>query len=301
MNSDLKPTGRLDHWLRLRYPQLTRVQLGEALKAGLVRDGEGRALAKGTKLTEKVTVSTERLDTHLGRLRRGNASLDIPIVQQTNEWLIVDKPAGMPGHPLSLFDENTVTHWAFSRFPEIPGHFPASQPTLTPHRLDTGTSGLLVVARSPAAYAEWRGYFSAKLVEKEYVAWCWGHPDWQDRAIDLPLGHCREDARVMTTDSTRLREGARLLTAASQCRVEATFADIGITRIRVRCHTGVMHQVRAHLAAIGFPLVGDDRYDPQFFAREIQPAYHLLRAVELRTPHGDFAVTYQTDASLPVR
>src|SRR5687767_14666652 len=88
----------------------------EALEQGLVTDERGGTLKKGSKVE---SVRTEKLEALLEALKRGHPTLQIPIVHDEIDFVVVDKPAGIASHPLSLFEEATVTHWAFARYPDV--------------------------------------------------------------------------------------------------------------------------------------------------------------------------------------
>ncbi len=240
------------------------------------------SLAKGTRLPEGETLDFARLQAHLEALARGNPGLVIPILRTEAGFWIVDKPAGMPGHPLRLEDTATVTHWALAQSPMLAKEFPFIQPTLTPHRLDTGTSGLLVVARTADAFAQWRRRFTAKEVKKTYRAWCWGVPPtdvWECReAIGKGKG---KGGAVMAVGGREARP------ALSRVRVVRRHPDRFL--VEVECETGVTHQVRVHLSHGGFPLLGDRKYDDQFAMRAEQPPWHQLRAIVLRWEGGEAA------------
>ena len=269
---------RLDAWLRRRYPGLSRQHIIEAIEEGLVRREGGGRLRKGDRIADPPDCTG--LDRHLARILSGNPALDVPVLEETDDIIVVDKPAGMPGHPVHLLDIDTVCHWALARYPQIRAWCTAGQPTLTPHRLDTGTSGVLLVAKTAAAYRHWRGLFSGGKVEKQYLAWCWGVPAADRWRVDIGLVHDTSDRRRMVPAGGGRAQ--RVLPAESHVSVEKRLDDRFLCR--VTCRTGVMHQVRAHLRVSGHPLLGDDLYDDAFAARPASFPHVLLRAVRLAAP-----------------
>jgi 23S rRNA pseudouridine1911/1915/1917 synthase len=271
---------RLDHWIGERFPGLTRNQVVEALEDALVRAADGSRLRKGDRVRAGAEPDCTRLEAHLHRIGAGNAALEVPVLLETPELAVVDKPAGMPGHPVHLRDFETVTHWALHRYPEIRSWCTVAQPTVTPHRLDTGTSGILLVARTAAEFSRWRRRFTRGEVEKRYLAWCWGAPRRDRWIIDRPIGHARGDRSRM---EIREKRGRR---AVSEVEVVRQLPDRFLCELLLK--TGVTHQVRVHMAASGHPLLGDRRYDAEFAARPEQPAHALLRAVAVSC--GDFEV-----------
>jgi 23S rRNA pseudouridine1911/1915/1917 synthase len=283
---------RLDAWLRRRYPGLSRQHVIEAIDEGLVRRPGGGRLRKGDRIAEPPDCAS--LDRHLERLLAGNAALKVPVLSETDDVVVVDKPAGMPGHPVHLLDFDTVCHWALARYPEIRGWCTQSQPTLTPHRLDTGTSGVLLVAKSAAAYRQWRRWFSGGQVQKQYLAWCWGVPASDRWRVALGLVHDTSDRRRMAVAGDRRKR--RVLPAVTEASVEVRLQDRFLCRLT--CHTGVMHQVRVHMSASGYPLLGDELYDAAFATRPSAPPHVLLRAVQLSAPDFTAAAPGEAFAAL---
>jgi 23S rRNA pseudouridine1911/1915/1917 synthase len=271
---------RLDHWLGQRFPGLSRRQVLEAIESGLVRARGGGKVRKGDRVVAGREPDCSRLEAHLQRLAAGNPDLFVPILLETEGLVAVDKPAGMPGHPVHLQDFDTVTHWALHRYPEIRTWATDCQPTVTPHRLDTGTSGVLLVARTGPEYERWRAHFSRSEVQKRYLAWCWGSPTRDRWIIDRPIGHARGDRSRM---EVREKGGRR---AVSEVEVLRHLPDRFLCELLLR--TGVTHQVRVHMAACGHPLAGDRLYDAEFGARVERPEHALLRAVAICC--GDFRV-----------
>ncbi|MBI4406092.1 MAG: hypothetical protein HY537_18175 [Deltaproteobacteria bacterium] len=274
-----KQNPRLDCWVRLRFPSLTGRHIEEAIKTGLVYTSDGKQLKKGDRFASDQDIDYSRLHAHLSMLKRGTAQLVVPIVFETDAYLIVDKPAGIASHPLSLYDTETITHWALARYPGIEAEFKTTQPIITPHRLDNGTSGLLVVAKTSSAFHSWRLMFSRKEVKKKYLAWCWGQAESCEFSISTPIGHSPNDPARMVTVKNRARFRPPLQQASSFVKVIRQDADRFLCE--VSCETGVTHQVRVHLASVGFPLLGDQTYDPVWMKRGEIQRYHQLRAFEL--------------------
>mgnify|MGYP001583300109 CR=1 FL=1 len=271
---------RADHWLREHYPALNRRHIDEALARKLVRPAGGGSLVKGAEISAGLPPDCALLDLHLELLGKGNSALRIPVLLESMEIVVVDKPAGIPSHPISLFDTNTVTSWAIATYPEILTWAGVCQPTVTPHRLDTDTSGILLVARTGEAYTMWRRRFSEKKVEKRYLAWCWGRGPSAARMIDVAIAHDRRDRRKMlAVDGQNVAHAGSKFSAATGVRT--------IHQLRDRClceltmHTGVTHQIRVHMALLGNPLVGDRLYDPDCNDRAEQFPHTLLRCIAL--------------------
>lgn len=252
---------------------------------GLVLDDKGSPLRKGDKVS---SLNDEGLRSHLQRLRLGTPGIVVPVMVTTSDYWIIDKPQGFVGHPISLFDTNTITHWAFAEDPELATFFSEIQPTLTPHRLDTGTSGLLIVARHPTVFQQWRERFQGKEIEKQYLAWCWGKPKSNIFEINFSIAHHKANDGVMAIPALGEPYRSPVMPAQTIVKVERVLSDKFLAR--VICYSGVTHQVRIHLASVGFPLVGDVVYDKEFCRRENRPEWHCLRAVRLQWKQTNYEV-----------
>jgi 23S rRNA pseudouridine1911/1915/1917 synthase len=208
--------------------------------------------------------------------------LPIRIVHADAHLIVADKPAGMPSHPLKPGEKGTAANALVGRFPELAQVGPAPREGGLVHRLDTDTSGLLLAARTDAAHALLRAQFTARTVEKGYLALVAGelHAGGE---IALPLAHDPQDSRKMRAASDA--EYAELHGARpAVTRFEPLERRGGFTLLEVEIETGVMHQIRAHLAFIGHPLAGDLLYggpDLPGLAR------HFLHAAQLSFAHPD--------------
>jgi 23S rRNA pseudouridine1911/1915/1917 synthase len=208
--------------------------------------------------------------------------LPIRIVHADAQIVVADKPAGMPSHPLKPGETGTAANALVGRFPELAGIGPAAREGGLVHRLDADTSGLLLAARTEAAHAMLRAQFAARSVEKGYLALVAGelHAGGE---IDVPLAHDPHDSRkVRAASDAEWAEahGAR----PALTRFTPAERRAGFTLVEVEIATGVLHQIRAHLAFIGHPLAGDVLYGG--------PAVpglgrHFLHAARLGLLHPD--------------
>ncbi len=176
------------------------------------------------------------------------------VVHADADVIVIDKPAGLVVHPGAGHDAATLVHGLLARYPEIAGvgDDPA-RPGIV-HRLDKGTSGLLVVARTPEAHEELVAQLADHSVERCYTALVWGHLDTPLGTIDAPVGRSRRDPLKMTVSATG-RE------ARTHYEVERSFHDPVVTSLLTcRLETGRTHQIRVHLRSIGHAVVGDDLY-----------------------------------------
>src|SRR5262249_8943912 len=188
-------------------------------------------------------------------------------------------------HPLAPGERGTAANALVARFPELAGVGPPREGGAV-HRLDAGTSGLLCFARTPAAYDALRAAFRAGAVEKEYLALCLGDPP-QDGGCAPPSGRGGAGARRARVFVDPRAARAHAAPPAETRFAVATRYRSGLALLRVQARTGRMHQVRVHLAHLGFPLAGDRLYQgPDDTARDPTGlARPFLHAARLVLPH----------------
>jgi 23S rRNA pseudouridine1911/1915/1917 synthase len=170
-----------------------------------------------------------------------------------DDVIVVDKPADLVVHPGAGNDRGTMAAGLLARYPEIVDVGDAERPGIV-HRLDKGTSGLLVVARTQRAYESLVAQLGARTVDRRYTALVWGHPDPPTGLVDAPIGRSRKDPTRMTitAEGREARTGYELRHRYTQ--------PVEVALLECKLETGRTHQIRVHLAAIGHPIVGDPRY-----------------------------------------
>ncbi len=200
-------------------------------------------------------------------------SVPFEIVYEDEQLLVVDKPAGVVTHPAPGHHGPTLTE---ALAPLAAGGAHPERAGIV-HRLDRDTSGLLVVARSDEAHAALQRMMKAREVTREYIALVEGHPDAESGTIDAPIGRDRGNRTLM---STRTDLGRSAIT-----HFEVVERLPRTALLRVRLETGRTHQIRAHLAAIGHPVVGDPQYGGRESGRRLGLERQFLHASRLMFRH----------------
>jgi 23S rRNA pseudouridine1911/1915/1917 synthase len=177
-------------------------------------------------------------------------ALPLDILYQDADLIVINKPAGMVVHPSAGHESGTLVNALLHHVKDLSGVGGERRPGIV-HRLDKGTSGVMVVAKHDAAHQALARQFHDREVEKEYVALVWGVVQ-QRRRIDLPIGRDPVHREKISTRARRARSAVTRVTWARQVP--------GVSLLRVAIATGRTHQIRVHLNAIGHPIVGDSLY-----------------------------------------
>lgn len=202
-------------------------------------------------------------------------SSPLHVLLETPDLVVVDKPPGVVMHPGAADEPATLAHQLVAHYPEVAGIGNPRRPGIV-HRLDRDTSGVVVIARTAAAYHSLQRAFERREVHKRYLAGVHGRPKAPTAEIDAPIGrHPTRRTHMAVTRSGRPAQTAYTVHAAS---ASAALLD-------VRPRTGRTHQIRVHLASIGHPVLGDSRYGPQppLATRQLLHAWML----EFTDPAGD--------------
>jgi 23S rRNA pseudouridine1911/1915/1917 synthase len=241
---------------------------GAVAPAGKVRVREGQAL----EVDPVLLPAPERPS--------ADASLSLDVVHEDADVVVVDKRAGVVVHPGAGHATGTLVHALLARYPEMAEVGDPSRPGIV-HRLDAGTTGLLVAARTPRAYAGLVAALARHEVEREYVALVWGVPAAASGVVDAPLGR---DQR----DPTRMAVVVGGRASRTHYRVEQAFdAPAPTARLACRLETGRTHQIRVHLASLGHPVVGDATYGgARVRLRAPRPMLHARRLAFLHPVDG---------------
>jgi 23S rRNA pseudouridine1911/1915/1917 synthase len=220
--------------------------------------------------------------------------LPLEVLLEDPAFLILNKPAGQPSHPLEPGERGTLANALAARYPECARAGEEAREGGLAHRLDVETSGAMVAARTPQAFRALRSAFSSRTVLKIYLALVGGAAG-EGGEIDLPIAHHPKNPRKMIAcadpgEAQRLRARPAL----TRYRVLERLGDFALLEAQIP--TGVMHQIRVHLAAVGAPVAGDATYGgPSLPGLGRQ----FLHAATLGFPHPVHGAEVRVSAPLP--
>jgi 23S rRNA pseudouridine1911/1915/1917 synthase len=272
---------RLDSFLTALLPDASRSQIQRLIKDGRVK-GPSSDLRASTSV-------------HAGQL----FTVDVPapvaaipepeplplrIVYEDPDLVVIDKPAGMVVHPGAGHASGTLVNALLHHIKDLSGIGGELRPGIV-HRLDRGTSGLMVIAKHDRAHHELTRQFTEREVDKEYIALVWGVVQ-AGRRIDEPIGRDPGDRQKMSTRARRARSAVTRVTFARHLK--------GVSLLKVAIATGRTHQIRVHLSAIGHPIVGDPTYGGVH--RRTLPNLRAVQKLERPFLHSArLAFTHPTD------
>ena len=281
---------RADKVLATQLPALSRSRVQKLFDEGLVyRDDD--ALDKGDRLFAGDSLSYEIPELRPAELR----PVDIPlsVLYEDKSMIAVDKAPGMVVHPGAGTGEDTLVHaLLFHCKGKLAGIGGEERPGIV-HRLDKETSGVIVSAKSDAAFLALTRAFSQRQTHKKYLALVSGSPTMEAGHIDAPIGRHHSARQKMC-----VREGGR--EAQSDWEVVERFGKTA-TLLAVVIHTGRTHQVRVHLSHIGLPLAGDELYGfhSNKWPESVPVPRILLHAWQLEIPHPVKKTPLQLEAPIP--
>jgi 23S rRNA pseudouridine1911/1915/1917 synthase len=239
---------RLDKYLASEVPGQSRSQIQRLIEEGRVALARVKQVKANTAVRTGDTVTIEVPPPESTELVAED--LPVQILHNDADIVVIDKPAGMVVHPGAGHGQGTLVNALMYHIKDLSGIGGEIRPGIV-HRLDKGTSGVMVVAKHDAAHQELARQFHDREVEKEYVALVWGLVQ-QRKRIDLPIGRDPKNREKISTRARRARSAVTRVTWARHIP--------GVSLLRVTIATGRTHQIRVHLSAIGHPIVGDGLY-----------------------------------------
>jgi 23S rRNA pseudouridine1911/1915/1917 synthase len=257
---------RLDRVLASEIAGQSRSQIQRLIEDGLVTLPRVKTVKANTPVREGDVITVTLPEPVAAEPSAEDIPLDL--VFQDADIIVINKPAGMVVHPGAGNETGTVVNALLHHVTDLSGIGGELRPGIV-HRLDKGTSGVMVVAKNDGAHQELSRQFHDREVEKQYVALVWGLVQ-QRKRIDIPIGRDPVHREKISTRARRARSAVTRVTWARHVP--------GLSLLRIAIHTGRTHQIRVHLNAIGHPIVGDSLYGGVH--RRVP---HQLRAVQRLT------------------
>jgi 23S rRNA pseudouridine1911/1915/1917 synthase len=281
---------RLDRWLADAVPELSRARIqelidsGRVLVDGAVRKASHRLRGGEAVALEMPPVPSQPLEPE---------PIALAIVYEDEQVLVVDKPAGMVVHPGAGHARGTLAAAVLAHAPETAGVGGPRRPGVV-HRLDKGTSGLLVLAKTTAAYDSLTGQLAARKVHRRYRTVVHGRVGLAEGVVDAAIGRDPHHRQRMA-----IRPPGRGKRATTRYRVLERFPRF--TYLEVRLETGRTHQIRVHMASLGHPVVGDLTYGRARGRLAVAFEGLALHAAELGFLHPITQERLEFTSPLPVR
>ena len=250
---------------------------------------DGRPARNSDRLDANATLDASWTDPEPVRVRPTPVT-GLRIAYQDDDLVVVDKPVGVAAHPAASWHGPTVLGALDALGVTVADAGPAERHGIV-QRLDVGTSGLMMVARSVRAYSVLKQMFRDHVVDKTYHAVAQGHPDPLNGTIDAPIGrHPHSDWKFAVVAGGR----------ASVTHYRTLEAFPGASLLEIILETGRTHQIRVHLSAQGHPLVGDPLYgaDPRM-AERLGLDRQWLHAVRLEFDHPITGERTRVDSDIP--
>ncbi len=259
---------RLDKYLAMKYPELSRAVIQK-----LIRQGSILVNGCGTKASQELHAGNTVEITFPPQEESTLTAEPIPlkIVYEDDDIIVLDKPAGMTVHPAPGHTSHTLVNALLAHYPDLAGFDDSMRPGIV-HRLDKDTSGLMIIAKHSAAQQNLINQFKTRSVSKRYIVLVHGKLEPEKGIIEAPIGRDPYHRKRMAIVETG--RYARTLYTVKEYLDHYTLLDVSI-------ETGRTHQIRVHLAAIGYPVAGDRVYGRKSpdISRQFVHSYRLRFAL----------------------
>jgi len=280
---------RLDRIVAL-IADVSRASAASLIQAGgVVVDGVCAETGK-TKITEGQSITIDTALLPKKELPTADASVVLNIIFEDKDLVVINKQAGLVVHPGAGNPTGTMVNGALAKFPEMASAGDPLRPGVV-HRLDAGTTGLMVMAKTQAAYEALVDALSKREVKRTYLALIWGHTSVLSGTIDAPIGRDQKDP-------TRMGVVVDGKAARTRFEVKRKFdAPLPSSLVECNLETGRTHQIRVHLESIGHPVVGDSTYGGA--RSSLSAPRPMLHAAQLAFAHPISGEVMSFEAEMP--
>jgi 23S rRNA pseudouridine1911/1915/1917 synthase len=276
---------------------LSRSTVNALVEQGRIRVDGTTVRSRSTALRLGQELQVDRQEEHAPAAPVGDPEVRFEVVYADPDIIVVDKPAGLVVHPGAGHRTGTLVHGLLARFPELGSVAEAvgsdpDRPGIV-HRLDRGTSGLMVVARTPDSYRSLVDQLGRRAVVRNYRVLVLGTVDGTTGVVDAPVGRS-------VSSPTRMAVSRKGKEARTRYHVDQRFTQpVPTTLMTATLETGRTHQIRVHLTAIGHPVVGDEVYGPGRSLPDAVVSRPFLHACRLTLVHPRSEQTVSWTSELP--
>lgn len=275
---------RLDKFLAGKMPEYSRAALQKLIKdKKILLDGKETKASVKLKAGDAVGVELKEVKIDL----IPDPSVKFGIIHEEKDFVVIDKPAGLVVYPGTKHEEKTLVNGLLAKWPEIKSVGDPEYSGLRPgivHRLDKDTSGLMIIVKNNDAFQYFKDLFKEKKIEKTYIALVYGKIEDQEGVINFPIRRSRTNPvkQVAVKGGKSGEEAREAVTYYKALKYFKDKAGNPYTLAEAMPKTGRMHQIRAHFAAIGHSIVGDDIYKLSGERSPKNVKGHLLHAALLK-------------------
>lgn len=276
---------RIDKFLTAKLPQYTRSQIQKVISGGRVKVNNKAVNKHYSVKADEIIEVIDKAE----KKKTATKIINVKLIAEENDYLVIEKPAGLLVHPTAKKEDNTLVDWLSDKYPEVKnvGEDP-ERPGIV-HRLDKEVSGLMIIARNQVMFNHLKKQFQNRLVEKKYTALVFGEITKDDMLVDLPLARSKTTGKI--SSQTDKEKGKQALT-----NIKVTKRYKNYTEIEVHPTTGRTNQIRVHMKTIGHPIVGDTLYNIKKYKQKFDLKHILLHAYYLSFYNIDHKrKTYKTD------
>ena len=282
---------RLDLFIRQEIPDLSRTEVQRQIRSGAARVNGRTINTPSVKVNSGDIVEFDVPGSSISDAIPVPQHLNFSIVHDDDHIIVVDKPAGMPVHAGAGRKDGTLVNGLLARYPELANLEPVERPGIV-HRLDADTSGLMVVARTSETASALSAAIKAREVDRRYVAMVVGKLPPSPGVIDRPVGR----HPTIRTRQAVVEDGRPARTRFAFAAGYYAFGK-NLSMVNLKLETGRTHQIRVHMQAIGYPIVGDSIYG--VIVPELALNRQFLHAISLSFDHPVTGETQNFVSPLP--
>ncbi|MEI6288416.1 MAG: RluA family pseudouridine synthase [bacterium] len=279
---------RLDKFLTNAWPEKSRSQIQKNIKEGLIlvnkKESAVHYFLKENDVVSVVTVKKinpeEKIKTptkpKATKKTKNELFKEIKIIEDNDDFMIIEKPAGLLVHPTEKQENDTLVDWLLVKYPELKKIGEDPQRPAIVHRLDKDVSGLMVIPKNQDAFDYFKSQFKGRQLTKKYLALVEGEVEREEGEINFPIGRSKnKDGLYAAKPMSQKNDKDK--TALTRFKIAQRFKNY--TLLEVEILTGRTHQIRVHLLAYGHPIVGDSLYLPRH--KNIKVLKHPLNRIFL--------------------